>query len=237
MADLTSQVVDNTKDLRHNFNRKGTSVVTINGQEFYSRCKGEHNVWLTLDNDMTYVARMRFKLVFGDGRKSGGGGDPSSGGTTHGSGTYKTFQEFMDKYPPGTYVDTDGYYGAQCWDYANAFWMAQVNRTLQTKPGGNGRACDCWNISLNANKVGFTVISNWSDLKPGDWAFWDCGSVYPDGHVAMCVGPQSENGTYPFYGQNQGGIPVKTGGACVNQRSFGAVGFLGALRYNGWGGA
>lgn len=233
MSDLTNQVIKNTKDLGNNFNRKGSHIVTINGQEFYSQKKGDHKFWLTLDNDMEFVASMRFRFVCGAGSGGGGGGGGGGSNVAHGTGLYKTYRDFMDKYPPGTYVDVDGYYGAQCWDYGDAFWLGQVNRTLMTKPGGNGNACDCWNYSLDANKVGFTVISNWSDLKPGDWAFWDCDGTHEFGHLAMCVGPQV-NGMYPFYGQNQGGIPVAAGGACVSQANIGPAGFLGALRYNGW---
>lgn len=232
MSDLTSQVVENSKNLNRNFNRRGASTVVINGQEFYSRGKGEHNFWLTLDNDMEFVSSMKFKLVCGSGRSGGGGGGGASG-VVHGTNTYKSYREFMDKYPPGTYVDVDGAYGAQCWDYADAFWLAQVNRTLVTKPGG-GSACDCWNYSLDANKVGFTVIGNWADLKPGDWAFWDCDATRADGHVAMCTGPRNGDNTYPFYGQNQGGLPVASGGRAVSQANIGPAGFLGALRYNGW---
>lgn len=122
-----------------------------------------------------------------------------------------------------------------CWDYADAFWVGQVNRTLQTRPGGNGNACDCWNISLDANKVGFIVINNWSDLKPGDWAFWNCTNRFPNGHVAMCVSPELEGGLRSFYGQNQGnGNPVANGGQAVSSQKFGPVDFLGALRYAEW---
>lgn len=228
MSDVTSQVIDNTKDLRRNFNGRGTSVVNINGQEFYSRTAGEHNFWLTLDNDMEFVSAMKFKLVIGTGRFSGGGGVDT------GENLFPELQAWLDKYPVGSVVDTDGFYGAQCWDYANAFWKQQVGRTLVTKPGGNGKACQCWTISLDANSVGFTIIRNWSSLRPGDWVFWDCDSTRPDGHVAMCVSSMDSNGQYSFYGQNQGGTPVAAGGAAVSVAKFSVSGFLGGLRYKGW---
>lgn len=231
MADLTSQVIENTRKLNELYGRKAASIVTINGQEFYSRNKGEHNFWLTLGNDMEFVSMMKFKLIFGNGRSAGGGGGDSG---LHGNGLYKTPMDWFDRYPPGTGVDVDGVNGFQCWDYADAFWLGQVNRTLVTRPGGNGNACDCWNISLNTNRVGFTVINNWSDLKQGDWAFWDCGGDFRYGHVACVFSGPNSDGTYNFYGQNQGGTPNITGGAAVSTAKLSATNFLGALRYNGW---
>lgn len=228
MASLTGQVIDNTKDLNNRFNRRGATIVSVNGQEFFSRGNTEHNLWITLDNDLEFTSMMKFKLVVGTGRVSGGGGVDT------GDNMFPELQAWMNKYPIGSVVDIDGYYGAQCWDYADAFWMQQVGRMLITRPGGNGNACDCWRVSLDVNSVGFVPITSWSALLPGDWAFWDCDASRPNGHVAMCVSGRDNNNQYLFRGQNQGGTPVAAGGAAVSDTVIGVNGFLGALRYKPW---
>lgn len=135
--------------------------------------------------------------------------------------------------------DMDGYFGAQCWDGGDLFWEKQVGRRLITKPGGNGGARDCWEVSKKYNAgTEFDLITKKEDLLPGDWLIFG-GTQW--GHIAMAVAKSSGN-TCRVLGQNQGGAryAVKSNdgsgnmvagqGSCFNEITISLTNFLGAFR-------
>ena len=64
--------------------------------------------------------------------------------------------------------NVDGYAGNQCWDYCALLWW-QYGLRLITKPGGNGKAIQCWTISKNQNaKPPFVAIEGVENIKRGD---------------------------------------------------------------------
>lgn len=233
MNDLTEQVIKNSKMLETLMSQRKHAIVRVCGEEHSCTGAGKATTWLSLDNDMAYVSEMKFKLVLGNPNSNGGGStpiEPSGSGQRPqrwGNNLWPNLNAFLNEYPLGTWVDCDGYYGAQCWDYANAFWTGQVNRRLET---GGGNARGTWTQrAVNAGND-FELVYNWSDLKPGDWAVWGNGQF---GHIAMAK-TRPSGSSCEFYGQNQGGAKVKNGGAAVNVTNLNSSGFLGAFRYKKW---
>ena len=229
MSDLINQVVKNARNQQADFSQRRSAIVRVCGEEHTSSGTGTADIYLTLDNDMGYISEMKFKLVLGDT----GGAAPSPGGTIIsylGNGTWKTPDEFIAAFPAGAAVDTDNAYGAQCWDYANAFWRGQVNRDLKT--GSHGTAADCWNESrvYNAGSE-FDLITSYSQVQKGDWIVWGASSYSYTGHIAMALGPV-QGGMVQCIGQNQpGGLPYPGGGTNICIANLSINGFLGAFRY------
>ena len=220
------------------------SVVRVCGEEHFCTGAGKATTWLTLDNDMAYVSEMKFKLVLGNPNSNAGGVLPDTPTGTgnrpvvHGNNTWPTMQAFLEAYPVGAWIDVGNGLGAQCYNYAWAFWWGQVNRNLTTCEGGSpdycsGYARDLWKV-LNARRINagteFDLIYNWSEIKPGDWVIWGNGQF---GHVAMAADYPSGS-SCDFYGQNQGGAAVSNGGAAINVANLNSNGFLGAFRYKKW---
>ena len=83
----------------------------------------------------------------------------------------------------GKKYDMDGYYGPQCWDYMDYFFLQQVGRALST--GGTGMARGCWN-NINARNANagadFELITNKNNLTVGDVVVLNTG---PYGHIGM----------------------------------------------------
>ena len=77
----------------------------------------------------------------------------------------------------GQSIDTDGYYGAQCKDFINAFTQENFNITFA---GNANDLITCW------IPAGWTRIKNTPDFipQPGDIALWDYGSY---GHTAIIL--------------------------------------------------
>lgn len=224
MSDLVNQVIKNARNQQADFSQRRAAVVRICGEEHPASGNGSAVVYLTLDNDMAYISEMKFKLVLGSG---GASTAPTGAGVHHGVRTWANIDAFISEYGVGTAVDTDGSWGAQCWDYANAFWLGQVNRTLQT--GANHAAYEIWTASRTTNAGSeFTLITNVNNIKKGDWVVWGGGSY---GHVALALAAPS-GGKIRVIGQNQGGTPWPTGGASANETELSTANILGAFRYN-----
>lgn len=233
MSDLTSQVVKNTRQLSAQMSQRKHCIVRVCGEEHIGEGSGQAQIWLTLDNDMAYIAEMKFKLVFGN--PGAGNTTPTGSDFVRGTNTYPTFQSWVSKYPVGSAIDTDGAWGAQCWDYANAFWLAQVNRRLETGP--NHTAAECWTYSRTVNAGSdFDLITDWNQIKKGDWIVWTGGAY---GHIGMAYsdGPNG-SGLIDVYAQNQGGLAWPTGGAAISSMQYarvqGSLTFAGAFRYKKW---
>lgn len=79
--------------------------------------------------------------------------------------------------------NVDGYAGNQCWDYCALLWW-QYGLRLITKPGGNGKAIQCWTISRNQNaQPPFIAVEGVQNIKKGDVLVF-----YPDGTVSSTTG-------------------------------------------------
>lgn len=124
----------------------------------------------------------------------------------------------------GKSYDMDGAYGAQCWDYADFFWLNQVGRMLST--GGTGCARGCWSIPsarrANAGKE-FELIEDKYALKYGDWVVFGNGEY---GHIGMVVATNFSKGVVDVQSQNQGLIRTR-----VTVERFKVANVLGAFRY------
>lgn len=128
----------------------------------------------------------------------------------------------------GKGYDMDGSYGAQCWDGADLFWEKQVGRRLMTKPGGNGVARQCWEVSRKYNAgTEFSLITDRNKILYGDWMVYGGN---PAGHIAMSVS-KNLGGYTRILGQNQGGAPYPGGGSKFNEINFSLNNFLGAFRF------
>lgn len=80
----------------------------------------------------------------------------------------------------GAWIDTDGYYGAQCKDFVNAYTQENWGITFP------GNACDL----IYANMPnGWQKIQNYDAFipKPGDIAVWGGWGSNPYGHTAVII--------------------------------------------------
>lgn len=128
----------------------------------------------------------------------------------------------------GRCIDTDGYYGGQCWDLASAFWIAYTGRNLSTCGTGAAKgsiADGCWQQNAGND---FTMIWDPTQLQAGDWVFFNTGEW---GHVGMAQGNYN-NGYVTLLGQNQGGGYCNGGGAATNLINISLKDFAGAFRPN-----
>lgn len=149
--------------------------------------------------------------------------------------SYQAFRDQMD----GNWVDVDGSYGAQCWDGCAVLWT-KLGWDLQTQPGGNGSAYQCWTVSrdYNTHPPTITQVTRLEDLRRGDVVVIRAnvpGWTGSDGHIAYCDENMLGGELYiPIFGQNQGGTPVPAGGAVFNLSRIPSSSFLGAFRYDAW---
>ena len=226
--ELVSQVAKNTNEISKLYNQRKAVVARHYGEEHNAVAnEGVSVFYLCHDVDTEYVAEYKFKLIItGSGISQAGG---TYLGYTVGTNTYATYASWITAYPIGSAVDVDGWYGAQCWDYAAAFWYAQVGRLLQT---GNGAARGCWELMRTTNAgTEFDLITDKTQIRQGDWIVTG-GSYY--GHICMAAQDYNGTDTINCYGQNQGGVSMPRGGAAVNIASIGLTAFLGAFRYKAW---
>lgn len=120
--------------------------------------------------------------------------------------------------------NTDGYYGAQCWDLGDLFWQNYAGRNLSTC--GTGAAKGAWDCrSQNAGNE-FSLITDPKQLKLGDWIIFNNGQY---GHVGMAMG-RYNNGYIALLGQNQGGSACSGGGSSTNIINISLSSFAGAFR-------
>lgn len=120
--------------------------------------------------------------------------------------------------------NTDGYYGAQCWDLADLFWQNYAGRNFSTC--GTGAAKGSWNCKEYNAGDEFELVYNPEDLQAGDWIIFSSGTY---GHVGMSVGTYN-NGYIALLGQNQGGSSCEGGGSAANIINISLKSFVGAFR-------
>lgn len=128
----------------------------------------------------------------------------------------------------GRCINTDGYYGAQCWDIIDAFWIDYTGRGFNTCGTGAAKgtiADGCWQQNAGSE---FTMIFNPYDLRAGDIVVFNTGEW---GHVGMAQGSYN-NGHITLLGQNQGGGYCEGGGAAANLINISLRDFAGAFRPN-----
>ena len=232
-SDLINQVISNTRNLKSMQNQRRSTIVRKYGEEHDSRFAGDTaTFYLPVDTDMEYISELKIKLVLGDINFASSMAGGTSMSIPIGSVTYKKMSDWLKAIPLGSFVDTDGWFGAQCWDYANAFWRAQTGRTLQTGP--NRSASDVWRNSRSVNAGNeFTLITAKKDIKKGDWIVTS-ESATAIGHIALAAENYNGGDTLACYGQNQGGTPVPSGGAVVSYTTLNITPFVGAFRYKHW---
>lgn len=135
----------------------------------------------------------------------------------------ETPQAFKD-YTIGQCWNTDGYYGAQCWDLGDLFWQNYAGRNLSTC--GTGAAKGIWNCKEQNAGDEFELITDPTQLQVGDWVIFNNGTY---GHVGMALG--GYNGGYvALLGQNQGGYACEGGGSSTNIINISLKSFAGAFR-------
>lgn len=120
----------------------------------------------------------------------------------------------------------DGYYGSQCWDLGDLFWLNYAGRILSTCGTGSAKGTienGCYEINAGNE---FDMIWNPADLKPGDWVVFNNGQF---GHIGMAVGNYN-NGYITLLGTNQGGEPCEQGGAVASIVNISLHYFIGAFR-------
>ena len=135
----------------------------------------------------------------------------------------ETPQAFKD-YTINKCWNTDGYYGAQCWDLGDLFWQNYAGRNLSTC--GTGAAKGIWNCKEYNAGDQFELINNPNDLQIGDWVIFNNGKY---GHVGMALGNYN-NGYIALLGQNQGGGYCEGGGSSTNIINISLKSFSGAFR-------
>ena len=136
------------------------------------------------------------------------GGGPKIAGTTISSNTNLNAapysNEFVDKYVNsriGRSIDDDGAYGTQCVDgFRDWNNYIGVGAYPTGGPKGSGSAYHYW---LNRNDVAKTknnydFITDWRQLRNGDWVMWPKSAALPYGHIAMYYNGKA-------FGQNQNG--------------------------------
>lgn len=120
--------------------------------------------------------------------------------------------------------DTDGYYGAQCWDLGDLFWQNYSGRNLSTC--GTGGAKGAWLCKEQNAGDEFDLIYDKTQLQAGDWIIFNGGQW---GHVGMALGGYN-NGYVALLGQNQGGASCDGGGQATNIINISLKDFAGAFR-------
>jgi len=134
--------------------------------------------------------------------------------------TYTNFKN----YTIGKCWNTDGHYGAQCWDLGDLFWQNYAGRNLSTC--GTGAAKGIWNCKEQNAGSEFDLIYNASEVKAGDWVIFSGGKY---GHIGEAMGNYN-NGYIALLGQNQGGSSCSGGGSAANIINMSMKNFLGAFR-------
>lgn len=130
-------------------------------------------------------------------------------------------------YTIGKCLNTDGAYGAQCWDLADVFWQNVTSRRAQTCGTGAAKGMiqdGCW--QANAGNE-FIMVWDKTQIQAGDWVIFTNGQW---GHVGMAMGSYN-NGYVTLLGQNQGGASCAGGGSAGNIINISLANFGGAFRY------
>lgn len=137
----------------------------------------------------------------------------------------------------GYNVDYDEW-GCQCWDGASLLWYKATGNTLITRPGGNGAARDCWEISRQQNIENsggkFMLIYNKEDIERGDIIVFKDPDPEKPGHIGF-ADEDYKTGTnqIELLAQNQGNN-AGSSGKPFSIMSYPLSNFLGAFRYKNW---
>lgn len=92
-------------------------------------------------------------------------------------------QRFIDRYN-NQYLNTDGAYGAQCWDLFDKF-CRDYNIDVSRYCSITGYVPDLFYLFDDYGYSAFFDKINVEDVQVGDWCFWDYGNMK---HVALKVG-------------------------------------------------
>ena len=127
-------------------------------------------------------------------------------------------QRFIERYN-NQYLNTDGAYGAQCWDLFDKFcqdYNINVNRYCAL----TGYVPDLFYLFDDYGYSEYFDKINVDNLQVGDWCFWDYGNMR---HVALKVGADT------YFSQNPNPSQVIT---------LSPVGLIGGMRpkINNWTG-
>lgn len=227
-GDFVNQVMKNTNEISKLYNQRKAVIARQYGEEHDAiASNGKSIFYLCHDVDTEYMAEYKFKLIItGDGTSQA---DGIYTNYSKGTNTYPNYDAWVAAFPEGNAVDCDGHFGAQCWDYACAFWYAQVGRRLET---GDKTAKGIWS-NMRAHNAGsqFNLVTDKTQIQKGDWVITGGGTY---GHVFMAA--ENYNGTdfIQGWGQNQGGTPMPRGGQAINKTTLNISYFLGAFRYKNW---
>lgn len=229
MTTVAGVSASNARNVSVENNKRGATIARVCGLEYSATAVGGTAVcYIPHDNDMCFVSDYKFKLVLGTGDEGiyDPFAPPAYSAIIHDNAHWKTLREFQETYPIGTWIDVDGKWGAQCYDYANAFWYGQVNRGVVSNDNAKG----IWNLKTQNAGSEFDLIGTWANLRPGDVIIWGGNGV---GHVAMAMTYPSGNNII-VWGQNQGAGHNYVTGLPVSKRNADSSNFLGAFRYKGW---
>lgn len=224
MDDFIEQVANNTAN-RETTQRRAILVHTCSEEHSATTDSGRANLYFATDNLLIQQAEFKFKLIFNDGIVGGGTWDGAKG-----INLYPNLSTWVQRWPLGSEIDTDGAHGCQCYDYASAFWWAQVNRALVTGP--NHLASECWTVSKEVNAgSAFDLITSWGELQPGDWVVWDSPST---GHIGMVRSIEHDGvriWSQNYQDSSELGSPLSED---IIGANTGSLSFLGAFRYKKW---
>lgn len=233
MDEIAHIAIENYRKL-DNSQRRAFNV-RINGEEHSATSRnGKAQIHFPFDGQAMQVSQLAFKIIINDGVRAGGSQSPTENpynNWSYGIETYKTYQEWLQRYPIGSGVDVDNAWGCQCVDYAAAFWAAQTNALITTGP--LGYAYEIWTVSADHNRRNgaFEFVFNWKDIQPGDWVVW--GTV-GFGHIAMATGcTGTPTATTSFLDQN-GSQGMIIGSNVYGPHLSSGSNFLGAFRYTKW---
>lgn len=243
MEDVSQQVQSNTQAL-NNGQRRAFNV-RINGEEHSATARsGVANILFPIDGQLMGVSEFAFKLIINDGITGGSEGTTPSDDPTKnwswGENQYPTLLSWLQRYPLGSRVNVDTYFGCQCYDYASAFWRGQVNRNLLT---GGANAKGTW-LLKRAENAGddFELIERWADIQPGDWVVWGDDNLASDmtGHIALALeAPKNLDGASTVFCRMQNEKGDLTYGSPISDNTIPFEGsaygdFLGGFRYKKW---
>lgn len=130
----------------------------------------------------------------------------------------------------GNGYNVDYAYGNQCWDLPALLYF-QYGLTLVTRPGGNGTAADCWNVSRQTNsQAPFISLTGKENVRRGDILVWNSNEYSTTGHIAFADEDYNGTNNIQCLGQNQG--QGTSGPANIVTLNFNN--FLGIFRNTDW---
>lgn len=228
MNSVANLAASNAKNISTENNKRGAAIVRVCGEEHSAKSTaGTAVTYIAHDNDMCFVSDYKFKLILGTGSEEVyNPWAPKYSEIIHGRSTWKTLADFQRQYPINSYIDVDKEFGAQCYDYINAYWLGQVGRPIQSVDNATG----IWDMRTNNSAGEFGLITSWEALRPGDWIIWSGPSSA--GHVAMATSYPKGNNII-VWGQNQIN-PNYTTGHALSRMAANYAYFRGAFRYLGW---